>query len=566
MLKLRIYDYEQKADALISFDKNYDVIIINEEAKKYFNVKDEFIEGLIFLNQIKDRLQMSNLHTYINLAFEDEVHMKLHSNEDKTVFLSSGWIDGEGKRKVSLTISDDKEKTLDDFIKTHKDERGAGMLYLDENTKELFYTKEFLELFGLEYKEDMTFFSFLHTILRKIKNRNQIINLITNKFYKYDEFLGVITLKSGEKIEFVYQRYEFGNEFKGILCNFYTLNKEILKINYDKTSELLEKEVLLSEMEFLVKNYEKNSGKKIALFSINLKSFKDINNLYGLKMGDYVLKKTAKRLKQIIRTRDIVGRYSADEFLILINELKKAIQNKDFTIYYQPQVSSEVGDICGIEALVRWIHKDKGLIPPDKFIAIAEELDLIKDIEAIVLEKSIEETEEIREKYGIKLAINLSNKQFIDKAFLNKIKAYKRDMSFLEIEITESTAVVDLEKSLEMINSYKALGISIAIDDFGVGYSSLCHLKSLPIDIIKIDKSFVDNIVNNKGDQTLVQAVLLIAETLNVDVIAEGVENELQLELLKDLGCVNFQGYYFDRPCKLDELNKNIIKHKYKNK
>jgi EAL domain-containing protein (putative c-di-GMP-specific phosphodiesterase class I) len=566
VLKLRIYDYEQKADALISFDKNYDVIIINEEAKKYFNVKDEFIEGLIFLNQIKDRLQMSNLHTYINLAFEDEVHMKLHSNEDKTVFLSSGWIDGEGKRKVSLTISDDKEKTLDDFIKTHKDERGAGMLYLDENTKELFYTKEFLELFGLEYKEDMTFFSFLHTILRKIKNRNQIINLITNKFYKYDEFLGVITLKSGEKIEFVYQRYEFGNEFKGILCNFYTLNKEILKINYDKTSELLEKEVLLSEMEFLVKNYEKNSGKKIALFSINLKSFKDINNLYGLKMGDYVLKKTAKRLKQIIRTRDIVGRYSADEFLILINELKKAIQNKDFTIYYQPQVSSEVGDICGIEALVRWIHKDKGLIPPDKFIAIAEELDLIKDIEAIVLEKSIEETEEIREKYGIKLAINLSNKQFIDKAFLNKIKAYKRDMSFLEIEITESTAVVDLEKSLEMINSYKALGISIAIDDFGVGYSSLCHLKSLPIDIIKIDKSFVDNIVNNKGDQTLVQAVLLIAETLNVDVIAEGVENELQLELLKDLGCVNFQGYYFDRPCKLDELNKNIIKHKYKNK
>lgn len=652
MLQLRVYDYEQKADALVSFGINYDVIAINDEAKKYFEVETEYVDGQILIEKIKNTLRMNNLQTYINLAFEDEVHMKLHSDEDRTVFLSSDWIEGKNKRKVSLAISNDKEKTLDDFIKSHKDERGEGMLYLDENTKELFYTKEFLELFGLEYREDMTFFSFLYTILKQIKNRNKIINLVNNKFHKYDEFLGVVTLKNGEKIEFVYQRYELENNFRGILCNFYTLNKEIMKINYDKTSELLEKEVLLSEMEFLVKNYEKNSEKKMALFSINLKSFKDINNLYGLKMGDYVLKKTAKRLKQIIRTRDIVGRYSADEFLILINdydheeildkiaqrivdkltlpiklvnrimrvdvrlgiskcesdnletlinqsffaldhskktntivnyynsylellnkdrlilinELKKAIQNKDFTIYYQPQISSELGDISGIEALVRWIHKDKGLIPPDKFIPIAEELDLIKDIEAIVLEKSIAETEEIREKHGIRLAINLSNKQFIDEAFLNKIKAYNMDMSFLEIEITESTAVVDLEKSLQMINSYKALGISIAIDDFGVGYSSLCHLKTLPIDIIKIDRSFIDNIVNNKGDQTLVQAVLLIAETLDVGVIAEGVENELQLELLKDLGCVNFQGYYFDRPCKIEELDKNIVKHKYKNK
>lgn len=650
MLQLRVYDYHQKQDALISFDNFYNIIEINSEAKEYFEA-GEFVNGHNLLEKVQNILKIPKLKKYFDLAFEDEVHMRLHSDEDKTIFLNSGGMK-EGKRKISLLISNDKEKTLSDFIKNNCDEKQEGMLYLDENTRELFYTKEFLDLFDIEYNKNMTFFTLIYAIMKKIKNRNKIINLITNKFYKYDEFLGVIHLKNGEKIEFVYKRYELENEFRGILCNFYKLNRELLKINYDKTSELLEKEVLLNEMEYLVGKYDKDLEKKIALFSINLKSFKDINNLYGLKMGDYVLKKTAKRLKQIIRTRDIVGRYSADEFLILINdydqdeildkiaqrivskltlpiklvnriikvevrigiskcesndletlmnqsffaldhskktntvvnyyntylellnkdrlilinELKKAIVNKDFTIYYQPQVSSESNNISGVEALVRWIHKDKGLIPPDEFIPIAEELDLIKDIEAIVLEKSIRETEELREKFGLKLAINLSNKQFIDEAFLNKIKAYKQDMSFLEIEITESTAVVDLDKSLEMIKSYKEFGISIAIDDFGVGYSSLCHLKTLPIDIIKIDRSFVDNIVNNKGDQTLVQAVLLIAETLEVEVIAEGVENELQLELLKDLGCVNFQGYYFDRPCSIEELEKNITKHKYKSK
>lgn len=140
--------------------------------------------------------------------------------------------------------------------------------------------------------------------------------MLSNKFNKHNEFLGIISLKTGEKIEFVYQKYELDNDFKGILCNFYLVNREILKINYDQASGLLEKDMLLEEMDFLVKSNQDNLD-KIALFSINIKSFKNINDLYGIKMGNYVLKKTAKRLKQITRHKDIVGRYSADEFLIM---------------------------------------------------------------------------------------------------------------------------------------------------------------------------------------------------------------------------------------------------------
>lgn|GEM_PF-6421182 len=279
---------------------------------------------------------------------------------------------------------------------------------------------------------------------------------------------------------------------------------------------------------------------------------------------DEMIKKSFSALRHGKKNREIISYYSKElelidkDRLVFEFELKEAIKKKDFVVYYQKQISTEQNKVTGVEALVRWIHKENGIIPPDRFIPVAEELDLIKDIEAIVLEKSIEETKVLREKFGIKLAINLSNKQFNDEAFFYKVEAYNMDMSFLEIEITESIAIIEFEKSLEMINRYKKLGIGIAIDDFGTGYSLLSHLKNLPIDVIKIDKSFICNLEQSKGDQTLVQAVLLIAETLEIGVIVEGVENEVQLELLKDLGCTQFQGYYFDRPKPIKDLENEL--------
>lgn len=640
-MKLKLYNYKDEQDALIIINKNLEIIDINKEAMNYLELVDhKDIDSKVILSKLNKTLEFYNLIEYISLCFQDKLQLTLKTLDSRKLFLKCH---GKNTEKLSIVISKNTSKVLSDFLIGFENNKEEGILFLDEISRELSFSKELLDFFNVEYKEGMSFFTFLLKILRKVKNKNNIIHLLSNKFNKHNEFLGIISLKTGEKIEFVYQKYELDNDFKGILCNFYLVNREILKINYDQASGLLEKDMLLEEMDFLVKSNQDNLD-KIALFSINIKSFKNINDLYGIKMGNYVLKKTAKRLKQITRHKDIVGRYSADEFLIMVNdygkedildqiakriidklslpinlvnriikieayigisrcqsedidemikksfsalrhgkknreiisyyskelelidkdrlvfefELKEAIKKKDFVVYYQKQISTEQNKVTGVEALVRWIHKENGIIPPDRFIPVAEELDLIKDIEAIVLEKSIEETKVLREKFGIKLAINLSNKQFNDEAFFYKVEAYNMDMSFLEIEITESIAIIEFEKSLEMINRYKKLGIGIAIDDFGTGYSSLSHLKNLPIDVIKIDKSFICNLEQSKGDQTLVQAVLLIAETLEIGVIVEGVENEVQLELLKDLGYTQFQGYYFDRPKPIKDLENEL--------
>ena len=180
------------------------------------------------------------------------------------------------------------------------------------------------------------------------------------------------------------------------------------------------------------------------------------------------------------------------------------------------------------------------------------------------MKKAILEAEPLLKKHNLKLALNLSIKQFLERDYIDLLAKYGKSKDFLEIEITESTAIMDLDESINLINDYKKLGVTVAIDDFGIGYSSLGHLKNLPIDKIKIDKSFVDNIVNSKGDKALVQAVMLIAETLDLEVIAEGVEYEEQFELLKDLGVSLFQGYYFDEPLSFNSLTQNIEKNVYK--
>lgn len=214
--------------------------------------------------------------------------------------------------------------------------------------------------------------------------------------------------------------------------------------------------------------------------------------------------------------------------------------------------------------MARWKNKEGIYISPSIFIPLAEEIDVIKDIDKIILRKAFSEAEDFLKSKKIKLALNLSIKQFLDKEYIEFLRQYDNLYEFLEIEITENAALNNLKNSIEIIKEYKNLGVKIAIDDFGVGYSSLSHVKDLPIDKIKIDKSFIDNIVSSKGDKTLVQAVILIAQTFNLEVIAEGVEFEEQWNTLKDLGVELFQGFYFDQPMPLDDLKKNIEKNSYK--
>lgn len=645
-MKLCLYKYELEKDALVILNKSFAITDINSEAKSFFDINEKD-EGKKLVKQLSDILSMKNLKSYLDLALSDEIELTFDTNTNKKTLIKSGFIKGE--KQVSILVSGERERSLNSLIDSYIDSEKEALIYFDIIKNELSFTESFLSLFDLEFSEDMTFFSFLYNIMKRIENKKNIFNLLTSKLSKFDEFLGIIQELSGQKIEFVYKKYEFGDDLKGILCNFTPIDREIVRINYDQTTELLEKKVLIDEMKYLFSSNNLVTH-KMALFLIDINDFKDVNDLYGLKMGDYVLKKVGRRIKKALRAGDLVGRFSGDKFIALANgydkeedlekisnrilkkislpielhsracyinanigvtkvshveiednikdalcalrygkekeinisyfntylerilkdklaleeELKEAIKDKDFYLHYQPQISYRTGNIVGVEALVRWKNKRDEIVGPNIFIPIAEELGLIKEIEAYVLQKALYETKQIREKYNIKLAINLSNKHFNHEEFINILETYKDSLDFLELEITESTAILNIESTLEMIKRYKKLGISIAIDDFGIGYSSLSHLKYLPIDKIKIDKSFVDNIINNRGDEALVKAVLLIAESIGVDVIAEGVENEQQLEKLRKLGCDTFQGYYFEKPLSIVDIEKELNKNNYK--
>lgn len=240
--------------------------------------------------------------------------------------------------------------------------------------------------------------------------------------------------------------------------------------------------------------------------------------------------------------------------LELQSELRRAIEEDQFIVYYQPQINLESDRVVGFEALARWQHPEKGIIAPADFISLAEENGMIVAIGKKMLYESCKQIRKLQEK-GIKdivIAVNLSARQFKDKDFLPMVyeilEETKADPRGLEFEITESVALDDLEFTIATISKLKELGITFALDDFGTGYSSLSYLKKLPVNNLKIDKSFLDTLLENNSDQKIVHTMIDLAKHLNIDVIAEGVEQCEQEKFLKEMHCGKAQGYYYGKP------------------
>ncbi len=246
--------------------------------------------------------------------------------------------------------------------------------------------------------------------------------------------------------------------------------------------------------------------------------------------------------------------------LDLERKLKLATKNGDFELFYQPQVSIFDGSIIGVEALLRWPTKDGGMIPPLDFIPLAEESGLMPEIGVWVLKQACRDALMLTQEFGeIKMAVNLSVGQFNEsEQLLNELKMVLQETKLnpnqLQMEITESMLIEDVDMAIATMNSFRELGVSLAIDDFGTGYSSLSYLTLFPVDCLKIDKSFVSNMMNNRNDSTLTSAIISLGHNLGMNVLAEGVETESQLEKLKVLGCDNYQGYHFARPMPLNDV------------
>lgn len=246
--------------------------------------------------------------------------------------------------------------------------------------------------------------------------------------------------------------------------------------------------------------------------------------------------------------------------ITLENHLKNAAKNNELSLVYQPQYTSGHKQLRGFETLIRWNSPKLGFVSPADFIPIAEDTGLIVPIGEWVLRTACTTFKQLMDTYNFNtvLSINISVNQMIDPNFITMFKRILAETQFppncLELEITESIFISSKELIISLLNELKQMGIHIALDDFGTNYASLSYLQELPLDIIKIDKSFVDPIVDSKKQEHLVEAIISIAQRLDYKVVAEGIEDTDQLNLLKSHGCDYIQGYLWGRPLSLDQI------------
>ena len=251
---------------------------------------------------------------------------------------------------------------------------------------------------------------------------------------------------------------------------------------------------------------------------------------------------------------------SALNRLSMESEMRKAIEREEFVLFYQPQIDLDSGRVVGMEALIRWIHPERGMVPPFHFIPVAEETGLIAPIGEWVIYEACRQNRAWQDAglTGLKVAVNLSGRQFTDRELLEKIASILEktglDPAYLEMEITESTIMNDIERTITMLEKLSAMGLGLAIDDFGTGYSSLSYLKRFPINKLKIDKSFIDDVITSDDDATIVAAIIGLSHNLKLNVICEGVEDVDQLHWLKENKCNEIQGYFFSKPLPADEF------------
>ncbi|MBX2807624.1 MAG: EAL domain-containing protein [Cellvibrionaceae bacterium] len=257
------------------------------------------------------------------------------------------------------------------------------------------------------------------------------------------------------------------------------------------------------------------------------------------------------------------------ERLELELSLKNALDAGEFLLHYQPQLSLADGRIVGVEALVRWMHPGKGLIPPNIFIPIAEETSLIGALGQWVLSTACRQAVAWRETglTNIRMSVNLSACQLhesgLDKDITNMLQQTGLEPQYLELELTESVSMQAPKRTMSILERFKALDIRLAIDDFGTGYSNFTYLHQLPVDSIKIDRSFVSQMTEKGSGKTIVEAIIAMAHKLDLHVVAEGVETEEQYKQLQSYNCDLIQGYWFSRPVSADECGALIRKHNF---
>jgi diguanylate cyclase (GGDEF)-like protein len=344
--------------------------------------------------------------------------------------------------------------------------------------------------------------------------------------------------------------YRLGGDEFVILLPHIRDKEEVIQIG-EQLLELLQPVFLLDRYEFYV-----SGSLGISIFP---EDGQDMTEL--IKHADIAMYRAKAKGKNQLELFHSDMNIRTLHMLEMDNGIRKALANQELQLFYQPQIDVITGKLFGFEALIRWFSPERGIVSPMEFIPVAEETGQIILIGEWVLREACRQMKQWREKGGdwIKCSVNISGRQFEQRDFVERLRFILAEMDmdprYLCLEITESIAIQDIEFCLAQLHDLNELGISIAMDDFGTGYSSLVLLKQLPIQYVKIDRSFISNIVSKTEDKSIVQGIVSLSHSLGMQVIAEGVEDAEQLHFLHAMGCDYFQGYLMSPPIPAEEFD-----------
>ncbi len=325
-------------------------------------------------------------------------------------------------------------------------------------------------------------------------------------------------------------------------------------------TEIVAKKIIAhldEEYQLSVHDYRCTPSVGATLFLGNVQGIDEL-----IKQADIAMYQSKKGGRNQLSFFDPSMQQSVIKRATLDAELHRALERQEFRLHFQIQVDAWRQSI-GAEALIRWYHPELGIVPPNEFIPLAEETGLILPIGQWVLKTACQQIQAWQSNPKTRhlvLAVNISAKQIRQKNFCSTVLAlvekYQVPPHLLKLEITESVLLDDVEETIKTMLELNSVGIRFSMDDFGAGYSSLQYLKRLPLEQLKIDRSFVQDLENNSSDRTIVRTIITMAQSLNIDVIAEGVETEAQRELLQNKGCIHYQGYLFGKPVDIEQFNR----------
>lgn len=539
----------EASDAVLITDENKNIVAVN----KAFELMSGYLEKDVLGHNPRDVIK-SNL-------MDENFYQKMWENID-TYGKFSGELINRRRDGTSYTVwqniwslRDPNTDKITNYVAMSKDI--SELLQKQKEIEHLAYYDGLTGLVNRSY-----FLKSLDNMVAQSKRHHQKFALIyidLDNFKETNDSLGhaagdIVLQTFAKKTQTkLHQEDTFcrlgGDEFAIILSNVETP---------DDAFEVGEKVLTFSEKPIPLHNKQVEIGVSIgiALFPDDGEESKRLLSAADLAM--YKSKESGKNRCTMFQShmQDEVNKH-----IHIRQELKHAIKNNEFILYYQPKYSAKEEKLIGFESLIRWEHPQKGFIMPGEFIKIAEESGLIIDMTEWIFQEVNKQCEVFSAIYkNFSISINISAKHFKEQTLAEQILRLIDQKwiigGYIELEVTESAIMDEIENTMKQLRKIQDMGITISLDDYGTGYSSLSYLKNLPIDIIKIDKSFVDGICNNKKDFTIVKSTIELAESLGMHTVVEGVEDKQQLDYVRKFGATYIQGYVYSKPLNTEDTIK----------